>query len=399
MIRHAPVAVTGLGCLCAAGGNLPQIMAALYRGERAPQPPRRFRVEHPEPGPVFEVAEDFAGAPDLLRTSLLALAAAREALVDAGWSKEALRGLRVGVCLGTTVGSAMNNEDFYRRYRQGESPSMGPIRRFLDSNPASTLAREFGFDGPCQTVVNACSSGTDAVGLSAAWIRAGFCDLALTGGADELCRTTCNGFHALMITSPEPVLPFDRRRQGLNLGEGAGILVLESETVRQQRKRSARAFVRGYGAACDAYHLTAPHPDGVGLKQALAEAMATAGISREDLAFINAHGTGTPDNDRVESRVLDAVLPGVPFLSTKGYTGHTLGAAGGIEAVLTVACLEQRTIPASVGFAEADPELPAVPVRQVTPVQGEVALSQSLAFGGNNAVLVLGRGDTVSEQG
>ena len=102
--------------------------------------------------------------------------------------------------------------------------------------------------------------------------------------------------------------------------------------MRQQRKRSARAFVRGYGAACDAYHLTAPHPDGVGLKQALAEAMATAGISREDLAFINAHGTGTPDNDRVESRVLDAVLPGVPFLSTKGCTGHTLGAAGGIEA-------------------------------------------------------------------
>ena len=111
------------------------------------------------------------------------------------------------------------------------------------------------------------------------------------------------------------------------------------------------------------------------------------------------HGTGTPDNDRVESRVLDAVLPGVPFLSTKGYTGHTLGAAGGIEAVLTVACLERGTIPASIGFAEPDPELPAVPVRQVTPVKGDVALSQSLAFGGNNAVLVFGRGDQVPGQG
>lgn len=396
MIRRPPIAVTGLGCICAAGGNLHRIMASLDRGERAPRAPRRFAVNYPAPCPVFEVADDFAAAPDLPRTSLLALAAADEALRDAGWSRDALRGPRVGVCLGTTVGSAMNNEEFYRQYRRGETPSMQPIRRFLDSNPASTLAREFGFDGPCQTVVNACSSGTDAVGLAAAWIRAGFCDLALAGGADELCRTTCNGFHALMITSPAPVLPFDRRRKGLNLGEGAGVLVLESEASRRRRDRPARAFVRGYGAACDAYHLTAPHPDGVGLKRALAEALTSADAVPEDIAFVNAHGTGTPDNDRVESQVLDAVLPGVPFLSTKGYTGHTLGAAGGIEAVLTVACLERGTIPASVGFVEPDPELPAIPVRQATAVSGELALSQSLAFGGNNAVLVFGRGDRVA---
>ena len=236
MRRPAPVAVTGLGCICAAGRNLPETMAALFRGERAPAPPRRFATSHPTPFPVFEVAEDFTGRDDLLRTSLLALAAADEALAAAGWSRESLRPLRVGVCLGTTVGSAMNNEEFYREYRQGQEPSLAPIRRFLASNPAASLAREYGFDGPCQTVVNACSSGSAAVGLAASWIRAGLCDLALAGGADELCRTTCNGFHALMITADAPVTPFDRRRKGLNLGEGAGVLVLESEALRGSRQ-------------------------------------------------------------------------------------------------------------------------------------------------------------------
>jgi 3-oxoacyl-[acyl-carrier-protein] synthase-1/3-oxoacyl-[acyl-carrier-protein] synthase II len=385
------VAVTGLGCLCAAGRTLPETLAALFRGERSPAPPRRFATSHPTPFPVFEVADDFAGRDDLLRTSLLALAAADEALVDAGWSRESLRPLRVGVCLGTTVGSAMNNEEFYRAYRQGETPSLQPIRRFLDSNPAASLAMEYAFDGPCQTVVNACSSGSDAVGLAASWIRAGLCDLALAGGADELCRTTCNGFNALMIASDAPVTPFDRRRKGLNLGEGAGVLVLESEALRGSRP--ARAFLRGYGAACDAHHLTAPHPEGAGLQRALTEALAEAGATAAEIAFVNAHGTGTADNDRVESRVLAALLPRVPFLSTKGYTGHCLGAAGGIEAALTVACLEWGEIPASIGFLEPDPELPATPVTQTTAVTGDLAISQSLAFGGNNTVLVFGRGN------
>lgn len=387
----APVAVTGLGCICSAGRSLPETLAALFRGERAPAPPRRFATSHPTPFPVFEVAEDFGGRDDLLRTSLLALAAAGEALADAGWNRESLRPLRVGVCLGTTVGSAMNNEEFYREYRQGLEPTLAPIRRFLDSNPAASLAREYGFDGPCQTVVNACSSGSDAIGLAASWIRAGLCDLALAGGADELCRTTCNGFNALMIASDAPVTPFDRRRKGLNLGEGAGVLVLESEALRGSRP--VRAFMRGYGAACDAHHLTAPHPEGAGLKRALTEALAEAGAMAAEIAFVNAHGTGTADNDRVESRVLAALLPQVPFLSTKGYTGHCLGAAGGIEAALTVACLERGEIPASIGFLESDPELPATPVTQTTAVTGDLAVSQSLAFGGNNAVLVFGRGE------
>jgi 3-oxoacyl-[acyl-carrier-protein] synthase-1/3-oxoacyl-[acyl-carrier-protein] synthase II len=177
----------------------------------------------------------------------------------------------------------------------------------------------------------------------------------------------------------------------LNLGAGAAVLVLESDAVRQRRGKAARANVLGYGSASDGYHLTAPRPDGAGLKRAIAEALATSGATAAEIAFVNAHGTATPDNDRTESRVLSEVLPGIPFVSTKGYTGHTLGAAGAIEAAFTIGCLEQGRIPANVGFATPDPDLPASPVREITTVQGRIALSESLAFGGNNAVIVLGR--------
>ena len=268
---------------------------------------------------------------------------------------------------------------------------MDIIERFLRSNPAAVIARQLKLNGPVQTVVNACSSGTDAVGIGASWLRAGACDIVIAGGADELARVTYAGFSSLMINDTEPCKPFDVKRKGLNLGEGAGILILENEVVRGNKK--SRGYVLGYGSACDAYHLTAPQPDGVGLKQAMREAFTAADVKPGQIAFVNAHGTGTPDNDRVESRVLSEVLPGVPFVSTKGYTGHTLGAAGGIEAVFTVACLQRGELPANIGFADADPELPSAPVRENTRIDGTVALSESLAFGGNNAVLILGKGD------
>lgn len=388
----SPVAITGLGCICAAGNTVDEALAALYAGKRAPVPPVRFGSSHPVRYPVFEV-QGFAGAPELLRTAALGLHAAREALADAGLDAHALAGLKVGVCVGTTVGSAMNDESFCRAYRAGEEPELEPMERILRSNPAQVIAREFRFTGPCQTVVNACASGTDAVGIAASWIRGGLCDVALAGGADELGRITYNGFVSLMITDDSPCRPFDRERKGLNLGEGAGMLVLESETVRRNRGAAARSFVAGYGSACDAHHLTAPSPDGAGLRAAIAEALAASGAGPEDVSFVNAHGTGTPDNDRVESLVLSELLPGVPFHSTKGYTGHTLGAAGAIEAVFTVAFLERGEIPASAGFATADPALFATPVSVVTPVSGRIALSESLAFGGNNSVIVFAKGE------
>jgi 3-oxoacyl-[acyl-carrier-protein] synthase-1/3-oxoacyl-[acyl-carrier-protein] synthase II len=381
------VPISGLGCISAAGPTLDAAMASMFRGGRAPAPPRRFSTSHPIRYPVFELPEFEPG--DTPRTAALLLHAAREALADAGLDRERQASLRVGVCVGTTVGSALSDEAFCRELRAGGTPAMGPMDRILRSNPAALLARTYGFTGPCQTVVNACSSGTDAVGLGASWIQAGLCDLVLAGGADALDRITCDGFIAMRIAAAGACMPFDRDRAGLNLGEGAAVLVLEAPELDRRRGR-ARGFVLGYGAACDAHHPTAPSPDGAGLERAMGEALAAGALQASRIAFVNAHGTATADNDRVEAQVLARTLPGVPFLSTKGYTGHTLGAAGALEAAFTVACLERGRIPACAGFATADPELGAQPVREPTALAGTVALSLSLAFGGNNAVLALG---------
>ena len=392
----APIAITGLGCLSGAGMSLSEAMESLFSNQRHPHPPRRFSTDHPVSYPVLELRDEFKLPLDhqetvYARTSQLALAAALEALADAGWTAENLRGKRVGVCIGTTVGCSLNCDDFYRAFKDaGGDPDMGIIQRFLRSNPAAVIARQLKLDGPKQTVVNACSSGTEAIGIGASWLRAGACDIVIAGGADELARVTYAGFSSLMISDTEPCKPFDVERKGLNLGEGAGILILESEAV---QKNKARGYLLGYGSASDAYHLTAPHPDGTGLKRALSEAFSVAAVTPEMISFINAHGTGTPDNDRVECRVLNEVLPGIPFLSTKGYTGHTLGAAGGIEAAFTVACLQRGELPASIGFSTVDPELSATPVIKNTRISGDIALSESLAFGGNNGVLIFSKGD------
>ena len=395
MICPKPTAITGLGCLSGAGLDLAESMENMFAGKRNPQPPTKFTTDHPVASLVLELRDEFKLPLDdqetvYSRTCQLALAAVLQALADAGWDKENLRGKRVGVCLGTTVGCALNCDDFYRVYKGDggdETPDMGIMERFLRSNPASVVARQLKLDGPVQTVVNACSSGTDAIGIGAAWLRAGACDIVIAGGADELLRLTYSGFSSLMITAPEPCKPFDVNRKGLNLGEGAGVVILECDVL--GKAKSKKGFLLGYGSACDAYHLTAPHPEGAGLKRAIAEALATAQLVTTDIAFVNAHGTGTPDNDRVESRVMNEIFPGIPFGSTKGYTGHTLGAAGGIEAVFTVACLNRGAIPASIGFSTPDPELPATPVDKNTTIVGDFALTESLAFGGNNAVLVL----------
>ncbi|MBP2673579.1 MAG: Beta-ketoacyl synthase [Deltaproteobacteria bacterium] len=389
-MRVAPIAITGMGCICAAGRNLPDAMNSLFRGERRPAPPVRFASNHPVRYPVFE-AIDFEEPPDLLRTSAFALHAAREAFADAGIDRKTLSTLRVGVCVGTTVGSVMSEETFCRAYLAGNDPDMAPIRRILRSNPADVIAREFDLSGPRQTVVTACSSSTDALGIAGSWIRGGLCDAAIAGGADELGRITYIGFISLMITDDSPCKPFDMHRKGLNLGEGAAMLVLASEGALRRSGMRARSFLLGYGSAGDAYHLTAPRPDGAGLRSAISEALATSGVSPTSVAFVNAHGTGTPDNDRVEGRVLLDMLPGIPFLSTKGYTGHTLGAAGAIEAVFTATCLEMGKIPASAGFETPDPGIGITPAMKVAPVQGSVALSESLAFGGTNSVVVLGK--------
>ncbi len=404
MKRCNPVAITGVGCLSAAGLSLAENMAMLHTGERHAAPPIRFPANRPIAYPVFEILEDpdISHSPEnkgISRTSRLGLIATLEALDNARWSRRRLSEKRTGVCMGTTVGSAMNNEPFYYQYRHGLHPDMKIIKNFLRSNPAATIAREFELSGPCQTIVNACSSGTDAIGMGADWIRSGICDVVIAGGTDALCRVTYKGFISLMITDAAVCAPFDKDRNGLNLGEGAAVLILESLDTVRERKLPPKSFVLGYGSACDGHHLTAPRPDGLGLKQALTHAMTESGTTPGDMAFINAHGTGTLDNDRVEGKILTEMLPDVPFFSTKGHTGHTLGAAGAIEAAFTVACLEAGKIPPNVGFTTPDPEIGVSPVTRSIAIHGKTAITESLAFGGHNSALIIGGGESMTKKG
>jgi len=389
-----PVAIAGIGCICSAGLVLNECMDFLYKGKRNPAPPVNFPTKLTFP--VFEVLEDFFQSSlfeekNVLRTCKLALTATLEAISDAGFDREIFKTKRVGACIGTNVGCSMHDESFSN---DSNTPFITPVYRFLFSNPTSSIASEFGITGPLQTVVNACSSGNDALGLAASWIRSGICDVVIAGGTDEMYQITYTGFKSLLINDDSPCKPFDVNRNGLNLGEGAAVFILVSEEIEKEMKKNPRGYILGYGAATDAFHHTKTRPDGKGLKLAIDEAMETSGTTPLDIAFINAHGTGTLDNDLVESRVLYEMFPGVPFFSTKGYTGHTLGAAGAIEAAFTIACLEKGRIPANVGFTTADPEMPpAYPVQQNSTINGNKALSETLAFGGNNSVLILSTGE------
>jgi 3-oxoacyl-(acyl-carrier-protein) synthase len=398
--------VTGLGCICSAGKSVGAAMEALYAGRRAPKPPARFAVDLDEAYPVFEIdseldkemeaavgAHGFARLDlprQVSRTSRLALLATIEACSQAALDMERLGSLRVGVCIGTTVGCTLNDEPFYRAWREGRGPDLRPVERYLSNNPALFLARAFGLRGPAVTLANACSSGTDAVGLAKTWVESGRCDAAIAAGSDELSRVTYLGFISLMISSKEACLPFDRRRSGLNLGEGAGAAIIETRESAAARGACPLARVLGYACAADAHHPTAPHPEGKGLRRAIAAALDRAGRRADQVGFVNAHGTATPDNDRIEGRALaDIFAPATPVVSTKAYTGHTLGAAGAIETVFSVRALLDQELPATAGFAEADPECGIAATSRATPLDATLGVSTSLAFGGHNSALVI----------
>jgi 3-oxoacyl-(acyl-carrier-protein) synthase len=384
------VVITGIGAISAAGGNLEETLDTFERGEAKAVPVSVFPTDLAYP--VFEVRSLQGKAQGReMRTLSLALCAVEEALLDAGL-QPTLPGFRVGVCLGTTVASQLNDMDFYREYRRKAAVSMRSVDRYLKGNLAEAVGRAIGVQGPAVTVVNACSSGADAIGVALSWLRSGLCDIAVAGGAAELNRVPLCGFGVLGILSDSICAPFDRDRKGLNLGEGAGALVLEAEEICRKRGHVPRLHLSGYGSAADAYHLTAPRPDGSGLEAALQRAMAEAKMHPDDVCFVNAHGTATPANDKIEGSVFQKIFaPGIKFLSTKGFTGHTLGAAGGLEAAFAAAALRQGWIPASAGFVRQDDEIGISPVTKKTAISGLSAISTSLGFGGNNAAIAIRR--------
>ena len=389
-MSQGEILITGLGAVSAAGETCSQTLSSFKASTRNVGEVSLFETDISKP--VFEVKN----IPDKwqrpgMRSLSLALTAIDEAMTEAGLSA-AESELRIGVCMGTTVASQLNDMDFYRAYRKtGEGPKEA-VKRYINGNLAAAVKKEFSFSGPDLTVVNACSSGTDAIGIALAWLKAGLCDIAIAGGADELNRVPLAGFNSLGILSDKPCSPFDKNRTGLNLGEGAGAVVLEKAEAAEKRGVSPALRCMGYGTYADAYHLTAPRPDGSGLENAIRKALAEAGKEPADISFVNTHGTATANNDLVEGTTLARVLgEGIKIYSTKGYTGHTLGAAGAIEAVFTVLALKNGWIPKSAGFSEKDDDIPLAPVRELTDIEATCALSTSLAFGGNNSALVLGK--------
>ncbi len=389
---NSRVQVTGLGVVSSAGEDVKECMRTMYSGKRNPRAPALFKVDVEEPLPVFEVTCDlpYADNPAVIRSNRLLLKAVEEALNDAKLDVSRQREACIGVCLGTTVACTLNNEAYYRSYRKGETPDFTGIEPYLKNNPALFLSKQLGCNGPVSTIANACSSGTDAIGTAFQWLMQGLCDIVIAGGTDELCRTTYLGFASLQVMSPQPCRPFDANRRGLNLGEGAGILILEREDFALKRGVEALAGIYGYGTCVDAYHITAPHPEGEGLRKALEFTLKQANIDYHDISFINAHGTSTINNDQVEGNVICNIFgKNIPVTSTKSYTGHTLGAAGAMEAVFTICSLLDAKMPGTAGFETYDPKCGLEPAQKTVTVQKKAALSISLAFGGTNSVLLI----------
>lgn len=393
-MRSDRILISGMGAICAAGGSLQPILSAFRSNTRNIGPVTKFQSDLTYP--VFEVKDEWISQMSSnlhgQRTLALAITALDEALAESSWDPDELRSRRVGVCVGTTVACQLNDIDFYREFRSSGRPPMDAVNRYLTGNLAEAIALRLGLRGPAVTVVNACSSGTDSIGVAMSWLNAGLCDVAIAGGADEINKVPYCGFGSLSVTAAGPCAPFDRDRAGLNLGEGAGLLVLERESVLRDRGRRSDLCLAGYGTAGDAHHLTAPHPEGAWLEVAINDALRQAGITPGEIGFVNAHGTATKDNDRVEGAVLARVFgANANVVGTKGFTGHTLGAAGGLEAVFTAAGLREGWIPATAGFQNRDDEIPLAPVSALTNVQAQYAASTSLAFGGNNSAIVIGR--------
>lgn len=388
------VYVTGIGCISGIGGNVEEQLASIRQGRNGLGPVTLFPTRRSEP--VCEVKASNSELKRRIgieekeawsRTALLGAAAAGEAWKDAGILHP--EKLRIGVISSTSAGGMDLTEYFYPGFRK--NPRHGRLRYVASHDAGDSTERiafHLGITGFRTTVSTACSSAANALMLGARMIRQGWLDAVIAGGTDALCQFTLNGFASLMILDTAPCRPFDATRSGLNLGEGAGYLVLQSEA---SLHKSPYCLLSGYANANDAFHQTASSADGTGAYLAMKKALKKAGVLPEEVGYVNAHGTGTPNNDLSESaaliRLFGKKVP--PFSSTKAFTGHTLGAAGGIEAVLSVLSLAKGIVYPNLHFSKPIPETGLLPVTRYREGKAlRAVLSNSFGFGGNNSSLL-----------
>ena len=401
--RKNRVVVTGMGIVSAIGNTLSAFETALFSGQPGIGPITLFDVSAFAcrlGGQVNDATmRAVFPARTLKRTSrcdLLGMIAAREAMSDAGFIP-AEADYRKGIVLGGGAGGMLAWEAYRRAQWQGRRP---PVSGLFCSPPCTLtdrIATQYGLAGYRATVTTACSSSTAAIGAAYDLVSSGDLCMAVTGGSEALSELTFAGFNSLRVMSDEPCRPFDKERKGLSLGEGAAVIVLEEYNQAVERGAKMYGEIRGYAINSDAYHITAPHPEGRGMRRVMADALANAGIDASQVDYINAHGTATPVNDPLETSAIKAVFsesgfPPPAVSSTKSMVGHCLGAAGGIEAVAALLAVHRGILPPTAGLVEPDPacDLDYVPLAsKQAPIR--YALSNSFAFGGNNACIVFGR--------
>jgi 3-oxoacyl-[acyl-carrier-protein] synthase-1 len=382
-----PLCVTGYALLSAHGGNRSEHLAALAAGRTGlgPSPlPLPFETA------VGAVYSPLPELPSELRpwsTRLACMCAQLVAQLDeplrrarARWRPE-----RIGVLLGTSTGGAQSTERAYRQFvAEGSFPDgYDFLRQHTFGAALHVVATLTGAKGPAWMVSTACTSSAKPLASAARLIAAGVIDAAIVGGVDTLCTMTLSGFESLQALDRRPCRPFHKDRAGVSIGEGGALALVE-------RQGDARVLVEGVGETSDCYHISAPHPEGAGARAAMLEALAFAGRRPEDVDHINAHGTGTRLNDTAEAKAIRSVFAApIPVVSTKGFTGHTLGAAGAIEFGFAALAVEEGWIPPSLHADELDPEIGLVVPQAVVRGTFRRVLSNSFAFGGNNVSVLV----------
>jgi 3-oxoacyl-[acyl-carrier-protein] synthase II len=406
------VVITGMGAVTPLGTGLELFWDGLLRGRSgirritsldAEKFSARIAGEVPDFNP--EQYLDKKEVRRMARFTQLGMAASQMAVKDADLDLDALEKHRCGVILGCGVGGIDATEDTCRIFEEKGPGRISPffVPMMICNMVSGQIAIRYGFKGVNYTVVTACASGTNGVGEAFHRIQRGDADLMLTGGTEaSITGVSLGGFcsmKALSLRNDEPEQasrPFDRDRDGFVIGEGAGLLVLESLEHAQKRGARIYAEVLGYGATCDAYHITAPDPDGEGAAGAMEMALREAGLSPRDIDYINAHGTSTDLNDKIETMAIKRVFGEdayrVAVSSTKSMTGHLLGAAGGIEAIAAAKSVQEDRVAPTINYENQDPEcdLDYVP-NHSREMRVNYAMSNSFGFGGHNAVILLGK--------
>lgn len=402
------VVVTGYGVTSPIGHTPEDFWNSLHDGKIGIKPITRFDASSI---PVFNAGEiqDFPFDKYFVKKdtnrmdlySLYAIYAAMEALEDAKLDMEQVDRDRTGVIVSSGIGGLQELEDQIIRMHEKGMKRIKPmfIPKALSNMGAGNIALKIGAQGVCKSITTACASANDAIGEAFREIKYGFQDVVLAGGAEaSITQIGIGGFNALtaLSTTEDPArsaIPFDKDRNGFVMGEGAGVLVLESLEHAQKRGATILAEVVGYGSNCDAYHMTTPTPDGSGAAKAIKLSIKEAGIAPEDVDYVNAHGTSTQANEKGESQAIVSVLgKEVPVSSTKSFTGHLLGAAGAVEAIATIEAMRHSYIPMTAGTQELSDYIEAnVVFGQGQDAEVKYAVSNTFGFGGHNAVLTFKR--------